>query len=39
MTRHKLTVAQVEALYKESPKADYLSVSLPKDSDEGSDDE
>jgi len=39
MTRHKLTVAQVDALYTETPKADYLSVSLPRDPDDKDDDD
>lgn len=39
MTRHKLSVEQVAALYKESPKADYLSISLPRDPEDEEDDD
>lgn len=39
MTRHKLSVAQVADLYKETPKADYLSISLPREPGEEEDDE
>ena len=39
LTRHKLTVPQVEALYKTTPKADYLSISLPRKSGEEEDDD
>jgi hypothetical protein len=33
MKQHKLTIAQVDALYKTTPKADYVNVSLPRDKD------
>lgn len=39
LTRHKLTMAQVDALYKETPKADYLNIALPRDRDEAEDDD
>jgi len=31
MRRHKLTIAEVDALYTEKPKANYLNVSLPSE--------
>jgi hypothetical protein len=34
MKRHKLTIAQVDALYEETPKADYVNVSLPRDKED-----
>ncbi len=34
ISRHKLTIAQVDALYEETPKADFLSISLPRDKDD-----
>jgi hypothetical protein len=37
MKRHKLTIAQVDELYVEKPKADYVNVSLPREKDEEED--
>ncbi len=30
MRRHKLTIAQVNDLYEETPKADYVNIALPR---------
>ena len=39
MKQYKLTIAQVDALYKESPKADYVNISLPRDKDDKDEEE